>query len=133
MRSPKKILVVDDDADLRRILTRNLTLHGFDVACAEDGISCMSQVRKEKPDLILLDLGMPAGDGFISLQRLRNHPESAITPIIVLTASDDEESRRRALAAGANAFVPKTGGGEALRLAVDKLLEPHRGSHAIPA
>ena len=103
----KKILVVDDDPDLIRLLSTRLKANGFDVVAAQDGVSCMSQMRMENPDLIIMDLGIPAGDGFKSIERVRANASYSTTPIIVLTSRDASEARERAMEAGANAFFEK--------------------------
>lgn len=103
----KKILVVDDDPDMIRLLSVRLKSNGFDVVAAEDGVSCMAQMRKEQPDLIIMDLGIPAGDGFKSIERVRANVDYASTPIIVLTGQDASLSRERAMQAGADAFFEK--------------------------
>jgi two-component system KDP operon response regulator KdpE len=104
-----KILVVDDDPDLIRVMRKRLGRAGFDVVAAEDGVSCMSVARMEQPDLILLDLGLPAGDGFLSLRRLRQSTFASHTPIIVVTGETDAQARGLALDAGASDFITKVG------------------------
>ena len=78
----------------------------------------MAVARKEDPDLILLDLGLPGGDGFVVLKRFRQHTTLSLKPIIVLTARDPETSEKRALDAGANAFFQKPADSEALLAAI---------------
>ena len=103
----KKILIVDDDPDIVRLLSSRLRANGFAVVAAEDGVSCMSQMRKVHPDLVIMDLGIPAGDGFKSIERVRANVDYAATPIIVLTGREGDEVRERAMEAGANAFFRK--------------------------
>jgi two-component system KDP operon response regulator KdpE len=67
-----KILVVDDDPDLLRALRLRLRANNYDVATATDGYSAIASAQKERPALIVLDLGLPVGDGFVVLDRLRN-------------------------------------------------------------
>ncbi len=103
----QKILVVDDDGDVLNLLRMHLGAKGYEVAIAQDGISCMKKVRSERPDLVILDLGLPAGDGFVSLERLKSRIETSHIPVIVLTGQDGRDARDRAFASGASAFFEK--------------------------
>jgi len=107
MAGQSKILIVDDDPDLRTALRVRLRANRYDTVSAVDGYSAISQAYKEKPDLIILDIGLPAGDGFIVLDRLHKNPELADIPVIVLTARDPESTERKALEMGACAFFQK--------------------------
>jgi DNA-binding response OmpR family regulator len=102
-----KILIVDDDADLRHGLNLRLRASHFDTAYATDGFSAIAMAQKERPDLIILDIGLPAGDGFIVLDRLQQNATLSVIPVIVLTARDPQHNRERALKAGARAFLQK--------------------------
>jgi DNA-binding response OmpR family regulator len=110
----KKILIVDDDADIRIGLNARLRASGYQTAFAQDGIGAVTVARKEEPDLILLDIGLPGGDGFVVLQRLRSMNSFGCTPVIVLTARDPESTEKRALEAGATAFFQKPADNQAL-------------------
>src|SRR5690348_2092944 len=114
MARQPKILIVDDDPDLRAALKLRLRANRYDTVNAVDGYSAISQVYKEKPDLIILDLGLPAGDGFVVLERLHRNPELAEIPVIVLTARDPESTERKALEMGACAFFQKPADNAAL-------------------
>jgi CheY-like chemotaxis protein len=103
----KKVLVVDDDSDIRRGLNVRLRASGYATAFAADGVTAISMARKERPELILLDLGLPAGDGFQVLERLKINTELAHIPVIVLSARDAEGNERRAVKAGAAAYLQK--------------------------
>jgi two-component system KDP operon response regulator KdpE len=103
----KKILIVDDDQDLLLGLTPRLKANGYRVISAMDGISAIGRARKETPDLVILDLGLPAGDGFVVLERMRSLPDLAAIPVIVLSAADPTVNEKRALDAGAVAFFQK--------------------------
>jgi DNA-binding response OmpR family regulator len=72
-----------------------------------DGYSAIALAYKERPDLIILDLGLPAGDGFVVLERLQKDDKLSAIPVIVLTARDPQSSERRALQSGATAFFQK--------------------------
>ncbi len=101
-----KILVVDDDRRFQRLLNQKLAGAGFQVVFADDGLGAVTQARKEEPDVILLDLGLPGGDGFSVLERLRRHTQLCHIPIVVVTAWD-EKVKERALEAGAVGFFEK--------------------------
>jgi DNA-binding response OmpR family regulator len=102
-----KIMIVDDDPDLRQALRLRLRANHYDTVNAVDGYSAIAQAYKERPDLIILDLGLPAGDGFVVLDRLQKDDKLSSIPVIVLTARDPQGSERRALQAGAAAFFQK--------------------------
>jgi DNA-binding response OmpR family regulator len=103
----KKILLVDDDVDLLKGITVALRSAGYEVVVAEDSITAVSVAVKEKPDLAVLDLGLPGGDGFVLMGRLRNLSEIAATPVIVVSARPATPNRDEALKAGALAFFQK--------------------------
>jgi CheY-like chemotaxis protein len=86
--SKPKILVVEDDDDLRHGLTRRLQASGYEVVNAPDGVAAISVARHERPDVVLLDLGLPAGDGLKVLERYANLPELSAIPVVVLTGRD---------------------------------------------
>ena len=106
MEKPK-ILIVDDDPDLRRALRVRLRANQYDTVHAADGYSAIAVAQKEHPNLIILDLGLPAGDGFVVLGRLQNNDALSTIPVIVLTARDAQSSEQRSLKAGAAAFFQK--------------------------
>ena len=103
----RKILVVDDDKDLIRALRLRLRANNYDIATAGDGYSAIATAQKEHPDLIILDLGLPAGDGFVVLERLQKSDSLSGVPVIVLSARDPQDNEARALKAGAAAFFQK--------------------------
>ena len=103
----QKILIVDDDADLRQALRLRLRSNHYETVNAADGYSAIAQAYKERPDLIILDLGLPAGDGYVVLERLQNDDKLSTIPVVVLTARDPQSSEQRALRAGATAFFQK--------------------------
>lgn len=102
-----KILVVDDDKDIQRLLAFRLGREGYETAFASDGVSAIGATRRESPDLILLDLGPPAGDGFTVLERLHGMPHLPTIPVTLLSARDPAQMRERAPAAGADSFIGK--------------------------
>ena len=117
-----KILLVEDDPDTRAGLAIRLESQGFDVVEALDGASAMGVAVREQPDLILLDLGLPAGDGFVLLQRFRSHGALSSVPVIVLSARDAATNRQKALDAGAVDYFQKPADGPALIEAIRKAI-----------
>ena len=109
-----KIMVVDDDPDLRQALSVRLRANNFDTVNVCDGYSAIAMAQKEKPHLIILDLGLPAGDGFAVLKNLRQYPALSGIPVIVLTARDPESNEKRTLESGAVAFFQKPADNEEL-------------------
>ena len=99
-----KILIVDDDTDLRQALKLRLRANHYETVHAGDGYSAIALAHKEQPNLIILDLGLPAGDGFVVLDRLQKDDKLSAIPVIVLTARDAQSSEQHALKAGATAF-----------------------------
>jgi two-component system KDP operon response regulator KdpE len=106
MRKPK-ILVVDDDSDLLKAMRLRLRANNCDVITVSDGYSVVGAAQKERPDVIILDLGLPAGDGFVVLERLQQSDTLSGIPVIVLTARDPQGNEARVLKAGAAAFFQK--------------------------
>jgi DNA-binding response OmpR family regulator len=98
---------VDDDPDLRQALRLRLRANHYETVNAGDGYSAIAQAYKEHPNLIILDLGLPAGDGFVVLDRLQKDDKLSSIPVIVLTARDPQSSEKLALQAGAAAFFQK--------------------------
>jgi DNA-binding response OmpR family regulator len=105
--SQADILVVDDDPDIRQALQVRLSASGYQVHCAADGGGAISEARKHTPDLIVLDLGLPVGDGFVVLDKLKANPHLSSIPVIVLSGRDRKANEERVLHAGARAFLPK--------------------------
>ena len=102
-----RILIVEDDPDMVRAMAVRLKAQGYSLVVAKDGISAISVARKEKPDLIVLDLGLPAGDGFMVMQRLKALPDLMLVPIIVVSARNPKFNEPLALQAGADLFLQK--------------------------
>jgi CheY-like chemotaxis protein len=118
----KKILVVDDDKDVLRGLNARLRANGYTVASATDAIQAISVAQQEKPDAIILDIGLPAGDGFVVMERLRSLIPLAHIPIIILTGQDPITNREKAINAGAQAFLQKPVDSVVLLQAIRKAL-----------
>jgi len=117
-----KILIIEDDLDLRRGLNLRLRASNYDTAFAADAVMALSIAKKEAPDLILLDLGLPGGDGFLVLERMKSIASLACTPVIVLSARDPKANEKRALDAGADAFFQKPVDNQKLMTAIQRAL-----------
>jgi DNA-binding response OmpR family regulator len=121
-----KILVVDDDQGLQRLLERGLRRAGYTVVTAATGEESVQRVRAEKPGLVLMDIMMPGMDGFEATQRIRQLPEGSDIPIIFLSALGDADAKLAGLDVGADDYVTKP-------VTVAELLtriEPHLQSEA---
>ena len=119
-----KILIVDDDPDLLRALRLRLRANNYEVATASDGYAAIASAQKEKPSLIILDLGLPVGDGFVVLDRLQNSDALSGIPVIVLSARDPQMNEERALKAGAAAFFQKPADNDELLNVIRVSLSP---------
>lgn len=103
----ERVLIVDDDARIRRILSRMLTPEGFEVLEAPDGEGALVLAEGEDPDLILLDVLMPTLSGFEVCRRLKGMEEFRMTPIVLITGLSDVEDRIMGIQAGADDFLSK--------------------------
>jgi DNA-binding response OmpR family regulator len=103
----KRILVVEDDEKSRRLLTDVLQYHGFEVKAVASGEEGLADARSVLPDAALLDIQLPDISGFDLLARLRAESARAPIPVIAVTASVMDVDRRKILAAGFDAYVPK--------------------------
>ncbi len=111
-----RVLVVDDDRNLRKIISTNLELAGFSVQTAADGREALALIDEYEPDVVLLDLMMPHMDGYEVAQHIRGHanPLVANVPIIILTAKSETEDKLRGFEAGADDYITKPFGPQEL-------------------
>jgi two-component system alkaline phosphatase synthesis response regulator PhoP len=127
----KSILVVDDDPLIVVIVRSVLEQEGFQVAVAASGAECLEAVAKQPPDLLVLDIAMPVMNGVETLRVVREQPQTADLPVIVLSARTGERDVAIGQAAGANLYLPKPFTPEELVAATRQLLgaaeEPGRG------
>jgi DNA-binding response OmpR family regulator len=103
----KKILIVDDDPDVRQAMHIRLKANSYDTFFASDALNSVTEARKQQPDLIILDLGLPGGDGYVVIERLKRHPALSVIPIIVVSARDKRTNHERVIAAGAQVYLQK--------------------------
>jgi signal transduction histidine kinase len=118
------VLVADDEPDMRRFLRSQLD-EEYDVLEAADGIQASEKAMQFLPDIILLDMMMPEMDGLAVCRELRKHEETALVPIILLTARADEETKFNALELGANDFLAKPFSSTELHARIKNLVESH--------
>jgi len=119
----QKILVIEDDPVARADLQARLEANGYVVARAADAASALTVVNREHPDLILLDLGLPAGDGYLVLERLRKIEALAAIPVLIVTGRSDADTRKRVAAMGVAPVLTKPVDTEVLLAAVRAGLE----------
>ncbi len=109
---PRRILVVDDEPHIRRVLSAVLGSRGYEVMMASDGTEGLDEFETEEIDLVILDLMMPGANGLEILSKIRTNQHRADTPVIILTAKGQDTDRDAALAGGANDFLTKRDPGE---------------------
>jgi CheY-like chemotaxis protein len=102
-----RVLVVDDDEVIRRLIAVNLQLEGFDVSTAVDGQDCLDKVGGIGPDVITLDVMMPRLDGWETAIQLRKSPDTAHIKVVLITARAQEDDKTRASDVGADAYLTK--------------------------
>ncbi len=102
-----RILVVDDEAMMRRLLEKLLRMEGYEVALASSGEQALAELLRNGADTVLLDMRMPGMSGLDVCRQIRNHPRSLHTPVVFITAVNDRELRRKGMEAGADDFLSK--------------------------
>jgi CheY-like chemotaxis protein len=120
----KSVLIIDDDSTVVLSIGVRLKSMGYIVHTAKDAVSAVSTVRKTNPDVVVLDISLPAGDGFLVAERLQNLVGTAATPIIFITASEKAGMRERAMQSGAVAFLKKPFDATELADAIECALSP---------
>ena len=104
---PKKILLVDDELALLRLLEINFSRAGYEVVTALDGVEGMKRVKAEKPDVIVLDIIMPTMDGYEMLAELQADPRWSEIPVVILTAKAQDTDVYEGLKSGATTYITK--------------------------
>lgn len=120
---PATVLIADDSESIRSLLEMILSASGHEVVQVEDGRAALVYLKDHTPDLMILDVTMPFIDGIDICGRVKKISRLKATPVIILTAHTDEDSKKRALEAGADAFVNKPLSGKNLRATIEEMLE----------
>lgn len=102
-----KILVVDDEKALRLLISGTLEIGNYDILEADNGIAALEIVKKERPDLVVLDIMMPGMTGYEVCKRIKNNPDIAGTKILILTAKCQQSDKEEALEASADFYLSK--------------------------
>jgi two-component system KDP operon response regulator KdpE len=129
--SREKILIVDDDEDLLRALRLRLEAHGYQVLSAHDVIGAITSVESEHPDLIILDIGLPVGNGILLLRRLRATPHTHDLPVVILTAQPPAFLKEEAMREGATGFLQKPADNNELLAMIRRALAGNGGRHVV--
>ena len=118
----KKILVVEDEVEINELVCSRLMMNGFEVISAQDGLEGLDMARKEKPDLIILDVMMPKLNGYHVCRMLKFDDKYSMIPIIMLTARGQESDREISKDVNADSYLTKPFDGDILLREVNKLL-----------
>lgn len=118
----KKILIVDDDKDLLLALSVRLASRGYQTLCAPDAATAILKAAQAKPDLILLDLGLPDGNGFFVMDMVKQLSSVANIPVIVVSARPQDVYKEAAILAGAKDYFQKPYGNDDLMTAIEREL-----------
>jgi DNA-binding response OmpR family regulator len=119
---PARVLIVDDDPDIRALVMYRLTASGYEVICADDGEAGLAAAREHAPDLVLVDWMMPRLTGVELCTRLRAEPATAGIPVVLLTARTDDVAMRDGWEAGIDAYITKPFSPRELAARVDQIL-----------
>lgn len=122
----KKILIIDNEEEFCNLVKETLGLWGFEVAIATDGKHGLNLAKRERPDIILLDIIMPGMDGLQVLERLKADAATSEIPVIMLTAVDAEESKEKALALYDEEYITKPVHFSDLKLKIDEVFKRKR-------
>ena len=117
------VLIVEDEQDVAIVLAKRLKDEGFEVIMAQDAYEGFSLALKDKPDLVLLDLMLPAGGGLQVLQNIRNSSKIMDMPVVVITGIKDAEYEQKVLKAGVEAYLEKPYDFEKLKGIIQKILK----------
>lgn len=124
--SKKKVLVIDDDLVVEKLVTTLLQSRSYNVITASDGVKGLEKAKNECPDLILLDIVMPIMDGYEVCDELKKDKDTKEIPIIMLTSEESREAIKSAYQAGANDYIVKPIILTMLLTKIDKFLSKHK-------
>ncbi len=120
----KRILISDDDPEIRLILKTRLEKNGYEISTAEDGASALEKARSEKPDLIMMDVNMPPPNGYQACRQLKDDQELKKIPVVLLTAKTSDSDKFWGLESGADAYLTKPYSSEELLNKIRSLIGP---------
>ena len=120
----KNILIVDDSASIRQVVSLTLKGAGFDVIEACDGLDALSKLKGQRVHLMISDVNMPNMDGLTFLREVKSRPEYKFTPVIMLTTESAEDKKMQGRAGGAQAWMVKPFQPQQMLAAVNKLVGP---------
>jgi len=121
--SKGKILVVDDEPEIVRSVTVRLKASGYTVISAMDGMQATNLIIREQPDLVILDIGMPAGSGHVVVDRIRENANTFDTPVIFLTARTTAKDYQKARDSGVEKYISKPFDSSELLNTVEEILQ----------
>ena len=107
MKTKKKILVADDEPNVVKLLSARLKANNYDVIAAFDGMQAINMAHKNKPDLIIMDIKMPAGSGINAYEKLQKSASTSLIPVIFITAYASDKVRKEVADLGAAGYVTK--------------------------
>jgi DNA-binding response OmpR family regulator len=116
------VLVVDDEFEIRQLLTTMLTMMGYQSFMAQDGLDALEKISQYQPDILILDVMMPRMDGLTLCRQLRDTAETAALPIIMLSGKAHQEAIQEGLKAGANRYLVKPTGLDELTRNINEVL-----------
>ncbi len=122
-----KIMIIEDEPDTVKVVTKRLTQAGFEVVVAADAYEGVRFAHKEKPDLIILDLMLPAGGGLSVLKNIKMAAEIRYTPVVVLTGAKNEDYKRQILDEGVEAYLEKPYEPDVLLSTIQDILKKQKG------
>lgn len=121
-KGARRILVVDDEPSIRRLIQVQLERAGYEVVVAVDGIEALETFHRLRPDLVVLDVMMPGPDGFRVLQILKDDPRTAAVPVVMLTARSGDDHVRQGWQEGVDFYMSKPFNPAELRTVVDRMV-----------
>ena len=122
------VLIIDDEIHIRRLIAQMLELAGYRVVEAASGSEALRLIEETKPDVITCDIFMPGMTGFEVLEAIKSRPDTADTPVIMLTANGQEKDTARATALGADDYITKPFGSTNLIETIERQLASRRGA-----